>query len=99
MPKLKNYGAGKRVNIWLPEKQLKTAVQIDNLSNFFQIALDMAPDIMAWAMLKDLDPKYNTNKQLEDVIDDFNAKYPQNELTQKRNGTWPKNSPNKQELW
>lgn len=100
MPKLKNYGPGKRVNVWIPERQLKTAVQIENLSNFLQIALDIAPDIMAWAILRDVDPKkYNTGRQLEDVLDDFNKKYPQNELTQKRQGTWPNNSPKKPELW
>jgi hypothetical protein len=55
---------------------------------------------MAWAILKDYDSKkYNTGRQLDDVIDNFNEKYPQNELTQKRQGTWPKNSKKKQELW
>lgn len=100
MPKLKNYGPGKRVNIWIPERQLKVAVQIDNLSNFFQICLDIAPDVMAWAMLRDIDPKkYNTGRQIEEVIEGFNKKYPQNELTQKRTGEWPKPSQPKQELW
>lgn len=100
MPRLKNYGPGKRVNVWIPEKQLKVAVQIDNLSNFIQIALDIAPDIMAWAILRDVDPKkYDTGRELKDVVEQFNEKYPQNELTQKRNGQWPANSPKKQELW
>lgn len=100
MPRLKYKKKGKRVNVWIPERQLKVASQIDNLSNFVQIALDAAPDIMAWAILKDYDPKkYNTGRQLEDVVDQFNEKYPQNELTQKRQGTWPKNSKKKQELW
>lgn len=100
MPRLKYKKKGKRVNVWIPERQLKVASQIDNLSNFFQICLDAAPDIMAWAILKDYDPKkYNTGKVVEDVIDEFNEKYPQNPLTQKRTGEWPKNSPSKQELW
>jgi len=55
---------------------------------------------MAWAILKDYDPKkYNTGKVVEDVIDEFNEKYPQDPLTQKRNGEWRKNSANKPELW
>jgi hypothetical protein len=100
MPRLKYKKKGKRVNVWIPDRQMKVASQIDNLSNFFQICLDAAPDIMAWAILKDYDPKkYNTGRQLDDVIDNFNEKYPQNELTQKRQGTWPKNSEKKQELW
>jgi hypothetical protein len=79
---------------------MKTAVQIDNLSSFLQIALDNAADIMAWAILRDVRPqKYNTGRKIETVIDEFNEKYPQNELTQKRQGTWPKNSQSKQELW
>ena len=100
MPRLKYKKKGKRVNLWIPSHQMKTAAQIDNLSNFFQIALDNAADIMAWAILRDVQPqKYNTGRKVEAVIDEFNEKYPQNELTQKRQGTWRKNSPSKQELW
>ncbi len=100
MPRLKYKKKGKRVNLWIPDKQMEMAAQIDNLSSFLQIALDNAVDIMAWAILRDIQPqKYNTGRKLEDVIDNFNEKYPQNELTQKRTGKWPKNSPNKQELW
>lgn len=91
MPTLKNYGPGKRVNVWIPERQLETAEQIENFSNFIQIALDNAADIMAWAILKDVDPKkYNTGREVGDVIDEFNAKYPLDPLTKKRlnkNGT------------
>lgn len=94
MPRLKYKKKGKRVNIWIPARQMKTAAEIENLSNFFQIALDNAADIMAWAILRDVDPKrYHSNHELPDVIDDFNKKYPLDELTQKRNGTWHKNSP------
>lgn len=91
---------GKKVTIWLPPKQLKVAKQIDNLSNFVQIALDQAPNIMAWAMLVEADPKKFKNvHDIEEFKDEFNSKYPQNELTQKRTKKWPKNSPSKQELW
>ena len=100
MPRLKYKKKGKRVNVWIPDHQMKTAVQIDNLSSFLQIALDNAADIMAWAILRDVQPqKYNTGRKIETVIDEFNEKYPQNELTQKRQGTWPKNSVKKPELW
>lgn len=101
MPRLKYKKKGKRVNLWIPERQMKTAAQIDNLSNFFQIALDNAADIMAWAILKGYDPKtYNTGRKVEDVIDTFNKKYPLDPLTQKREQkNWPKNSQNRQELW
>jgi hypothetical protein len=82
---------GKRVNLWIPGKQLETAMQIENISKFFQIALDNAADIMAWAILKEYEPKkYDTGRKTEDVIDEFNKKYPVNPLTAKRlhkNGT------------
>lgn len=100
MPRLKYKKKGKRVNLWIPDRQMKVAAQIDNLSNFFQIALDNAADIMAWAILHDYDPKtYSTGRKLEDVSDEFNKKYPQNELTQKRTQKWPKPSPKTPELW
>lgn len=97
-PKNEN-GPGKRVNIYILQRHVETAEQIDNLSAFVQIALDQAADIMAWAMLKEYDPKkYNTDRKLEDQIDDFNQKYPQDPLTQKRTGKWPKRSANIQDV-
>lgn len=91
MPRLKFKKKGKRVNVWIPHKQMETAAQIENLSNFFQIALDNAADIMAWAILRDVEPqKYNTGRKVEEVIDEFNEKYPLDPLTAKRlnkNGT------------
>lgn len=84
----------------MPDKQMKTAIQIDNLSKFMQIALDNAADIMAWAILKEYDPtQYNIGRKVEEIAPQFNEKYPQNPLTQKRTGKWPKNSAPKQELW
>jgi len=92
--------SGKRVGIWLPPKYVKIAKDIDNLSNFIQIALDQAPSIMAWAMLAEAQPdKFNMTRKIEDVKDEFNDKYPQDKLTQKRTNKWPKNSPKTQELW
>lgn len=100
MPRLKYKKKGKRVHLWIPDHQMQTAVQIDNLSKFLQIALDNAADIMAWAILKGYDPiKYDSGKTVENVVDKFNERYPQNELTAKRTGKWPKNSPHKPELW
>lgn len=100
MPRLKFKKKGKRVNVWIPANQMKTAAQIDNLSEFIQIALDNAADIMAWAILRDIQPdRFNTGRKLETVIDEYNEKHPQNELTQKRTGKWPQNSPPKPELW
>lgn len=100
MPRLKYKKKGKRVCLWIPHRQMETAIQIENLSKFLQIALDNAADIMAWAILKEYDPqKYNTGKEFGKVIDKYNDRYPQNELTAKRQGKWPKNSVKKPELW
>lgn len=95
MPRLKYKKKGKRVNVWIPAKNMKIAAEIDNLSSFLQIALDNAADIMAWAILQDVDPKkFSTNTKVEDVIDEFNQKYPLNDLTQRRitKETWQTNS-------
>ncbi len=100
MPRLKYKKAGKRVNVWIPAHQMKLAQDIDNLSEFFQIALDNAADIMAWAILRDVEPqRFNTGRKVEDVIDEYNKQHPLNELTQKRQGTWHNNSPKTPELW
>jgi hypothetical protein len=52
MPKLKNYGPGKRINIWIPERHLKTLNQIDNKSQFFQMAIEQAAGIMGLDIIK-----------------------------------------------
>ena len=81
----------KRVNVYVLGKHVEIINQIENLSAFVQIALEQAPDIMAFAILKGIDPKkYDTGRTLDEVIDEFNEKYPQNELTQKRLGTYGK---------
>lgn len=93
MPKLKYRQKKKRVCVSISGQHLKIASQIDNFSAFVQLALDNAADIMAWDILKNVDPEiYHGNARMEDVIDQFNALHPQNELTQKRNGTWHKPS-------
>lgn len=85
---------GKRVNVWIPPAQLPMAIQIENLSKFVQIALDNAPDIMAWAILRDVKPeKYHPLHSIDepDLLDNFNKKYPLDPLTKKRQRTWHKN--------
>jgi len=83
---------GKRINVWVPGEQLKEAEQIENVSRFFQICLDNAGDIMTWAILRSIEPqKYHPLHEFDDVIDDFNKKYPLDPLTAKRLGKnkWP----------
>lgn len=62
---------------------------IENFSGFIQICMDQAPDIMAWAILNKHDPKkYHPRAKIEDVVGEFNEKFPLDPLTQKRQGTW-----------
>lgn len=101
MPKLKNYGPGKRINIWIPERQLKLLQEIENHSKFFQLALDNAVGIMSWSIIKkqkDITERAPT----EEEVTEFNKNYPLDELTKKRLGKdkpWQSNSQNKPELW
>lgn len=93
MPKLKNYEPGKRINIWIPKRHQKILDQIENKSNFFQMALEQAAGIMAFDIIakeKGLTPATPTAEQVQD----FNTKYPLDPLTAKRIDTkqWPKNS-------
>lgn len=79
---------------------MKTAKEISNLSKFLQIALDQAADIMAYAILHKANPEKYTIKPMDDeTTAEFNKKFPQDELTQKRNGTWQEPSQKHQELW
>lgn len=80
-----HFKSGVRISAWLPPKQRATAAQIENLSKFFQICLDHAPDIMAWAILREVQPEtYDSGRKLENVLDEFNEKYPLDPLTAKR---------------
>lgn len=102
MPKLKNYSSGKRVNIWLPERSLKIADDIENLSKFFQIALEQAAGIMALDIIKKQRGFVQPLPTKEEIAR-FNADNPLNPLTAKRTNTkqWPSTPPSqkKQELW
>lgn len=100
MPKLKNYGPGKRVNIWLPERHLKIARDIENLSQFVQISLDQAASIMAFDIVKQA-KGLTQDPPTQEQYDRWNKDHPQNPLTQKRD-TEKCNTPNSQpnrELW
>lgn len=95
-----------RVNVYIRSDKLGIASQIENFSAFLDICLEQAPDIMAWAILNRADPKkYHARAKIEDVVGEFNEKFPMDpnnpltEVTQKRQGVWPKNSPKKPELW
>lgn len=83
MPKGKPSVQGKRVNVYLPPEQLKIAKQIDNLSEFLQIALNQASSIMAFDIIK-------KNKGIEqkaptkEALDQWNRDHPLDPLTQKR---------------
>lgn len=89
MPKLKNYGPGERRIFWLREKNRKMYNAIENKSEFINIALEAAIDIMAWDILKKMEPdvyKVERKQPVEEIIDDFNKKHPLDELTAKRLG-------------
>lgn len=92
MPKKK---PSNRVNIYIPTAMLPMARDIENFSAFVQICLEQAPDIMAFAILHDIDPKkYHHNRyKIENVVEKFNDKYPLDPLTQKRLGKWQASSP------
>lgn len=89
MPRPKPVAEGKRQHVWLPPAHLEIRQDIENFSAFVQICLEQAPDIMAWAILRDVDPKkYRPRKTMDEVKDEFNKKFPLDELTQKRQGKW-----------
>lgn len=101
MPKLKNYGPGKRVNIWLPEKHLKIADDIENLSQFVQIALEQAASIMAFDIIKQAKGITKQDPPTPEQYERWNSDHPQNPLTQKRENekcSTP-TSASKPELW
>lgn len=103
MPKLKNYGTGKRVNVWLLERHFQLHHDIDNFSEFIQLCLDNAVDIMTWDILKKEAPETFHIEQppIEEVLPKFNERHPLDPLTAKRLGktTWPKNSAKPPESW
>ncbi|MCA9325955.1 hypothetical protein KDA23_07935 [Candidatus Saccharibacteria bacterium] len=83
MPKLKNYNPGRRVNIWLPERHDKIAKDIENLSQFVQIALDQAASIMAFDIVKQ-QRGIKQEPPTPEQVARWNQDHPQNPLTKKR---------------
>lgn len=86
MARPKGPNTGKRVNIYLPKHSLKIAKQIDNLSEFIQLALDQAAGIMAFDIIqreKNL-PKHKP--PTPDALQRFNEDHPLDPLTAKRLG-------------
>lgn len=99
MPRLKNYEPGKRINIWLPDKHLQIAKDIDNLSNFFQLALEQAAGIMALDIIKQ-EKGLKQPLPTEEQYDRWNKDHPLDPLTAKRkNKCSTPNSQPKRELW
>jgi len=88
MPKLKNYGPGRRVNIWLPEKHDAIASDIENLSQFFQIALEQAAAIMAFDIIKKEKGLVSPAPTAEQIAQ-WNHDHPLDPLTAKRKKEWP----------
>lgn len=85
MPKLKNYGKGRRVNLWVPERLLDRYYSIENHSKFLQTALESAFGIMTFAILKQRAPEqYYEAGKWEEVVDEFNEKFPLDPLTKQR---------------
>jgi hypothetical protein len=88
MPKLKNYQPGKRINIWMPAHHLAILKDIDNKSQFFQLAVEQAAGIMALDIIKKekgLVQPTPTPEQYET----WNKDHPLDPLTAKRTQKWP----------
>jgi hypothetical protein len=75
---------GKRVNIYLPPESVKIAKQIDNLSEFIQLALDQAASIMAFDIIKKHKGIESQPPPTQDAVDQWNRDHPLNPLTQRR---------------
>lgn len=101
MPSQHSKGPGRRVNVWIPERHLALWDELENKSQFVQIALDDATGLMAFAIIKEAKGIVRP-KPTQEQIGEFNEKFPLDPLTAKRLGKekqWPKNSPKKPELW
>jgi hypothetical protein len=82
MPKLKNYGPGRRINIWVPERHLKILADIENKSQFFQMAILQAAGIMA---IDIIERERNITHPLPtpEAIAEWNKNHPLDPLTAK----------------
>lgn len=75
---------GKNVLIYLPKRHQKIAKDIDNLSNFVQLALEQAASIMAFDIIKKHKGIESQPPPTQDALDQWNRDHPLNELTQRR---------------
>lgn len=65
------------VKVYLPNKQLKVFVMLENPAAFMKLCIDNAAGIMAWDILKKRDPKkYYDIDRLEDVLPAYNDENP-----------------------
>lgn len=104
MSRPKGEDTGKRVNVYLPKHSLKIAADIDNLSEFLQVALSQAAAIMAFDIIKQEKGIVDKRVPTEEQLARWNEDHPLDPLTAKRLGKtkqWPNtpNSPPKPELW
>ncbi|RTL04848.1 hypothetical protein EKK58_09495 [Candidatus Dependentiae bacterium] len=94
-PKPKKVGI--RTTIWIPGKHVDLWNKIENKSGFVQIAMSDAVGVMMWAIMKKGNPKEHhravDDLDIDDVLPEFNKKFPLDELTQRRQNKWHKHSP------
>lgn len=82
----------------MPDKYLRDWKQIENKSNFVQLAMDQQVGIMQWAMMRER-LKYPANPvPTEAQIADFNKVFPLDPLTKTRK-KWQENLAKPRELW
>lgn len=88
-----------RITLSYPRRQKKILKEIENKSQFFQLALDDAAGLMSWALIKKQQKLKEPDKLTPELIAEYNDAFPVDELTAKRQNKWPRNSPKKPELW
>lgn len=88
---------GKRVNIYLDPKSLKIAKDIDNLSEFVQIALSQASAVYTVDMVRRARNLPPLRDPTQEEIDAWNKNHPLDPLTARRmeKQKW-RNTPNSQ---
>lgn len=77
----------RRIHLWVDPRHEKILDQIENHSKFFELCLDQAAGIMAWALLKAQEPaKYDVIDEIPkpEQAAEYNAAYPLNPLTKRR---------------
>ena len=97
MARPKGEDTGKRVNVYLPKHSLKIAKDIDNLSEFIQVALDQAAAIMAFDIIKKEKGLVDKREPTPEQLERWNHDHPLDPLTAKRLGK-TKNGPTSQPI-